>query len=180
MSATVRNLFAGAVVLLLVSSGRPGRPGGHLGPVFTGDPVITPTDEDVARIAADWPVRPARGAALLDVDRDGDADVIAASPLDDVPFVVWVNDGRGRFARTVPARPASGCSSVPVVDDSPAGASATGCSSAPRSLVSSLSIRTSGPDMHVAGSVRSRDDAALRLDSTTRSTRAPPVSLTTL
>ena len=48
----------------------------------------------------------ARHVVTADIDRDGDLDVLAAT---DRGFMVWVNDGRGRFTSQVP-------SDRPVVD----------------------------------------------------------------
>src|SRR5262245_47088413 len=47
-----------------------------------------------------------------DVDRDGDLDLVAATPSGDL--LIWINDGRGRFTRQ-PASNTRGVSSEPVV-----------------------------------------------------------------
>ena len=139
-------------------------------------PLITLTLDDVSRLAADAASLLPRGAAWRDVDRDGDADVIAIAP--DVPVVIWVNDGAGRFTRTVPAPPRPDFAPAPSFDDSPAGRPRADWSPAPRSLPSLMPGRAPrAPDLYAAGLHLTADAFVLRLDISARSSRAPPVPL---
>jgi hypothetical protein len=52
------------------------------------------------------------GVVQGDVDRDGDLDLVAATPSGDL--LIWINDGRGRFTRRL-ATSTLGVSSEPVV-----------------------------------------------------------------
>lgn len=49
---------------------------------------------------------------VADIDRDGDADVVATDGA--LHLFVWINDGTGRLTRQAPAAPRSGCTAAPV------------------------------------------------------------------
>jgi hypothetical protein len=54
-----------------------------------------------ARLVAERYQVDARRVATTDIDRDGDLDVVVAT---DRGFLVWVNDGAGRFTSEAPVR----------------------------------------------------------------------------
>jgi hypothetical protein len=63
-------------------------------------------ESDDVRIVAGRPQLAGRGSITIDIDRDGDLDVIGTSS--DALLAVWINDGSDHFTRTVPARRATG------------------------------------------------------------------------
>jgi len=78
-------LRAAALVLVMVSTGSTAR---------AADPAA------FARIVARQYHVDARHVVTADIDRDGDLDVLAAT---DGGFMVWVNDGHGRFTSQAPS-----------------------------------------------------------------------------
>jgi hypothetical protein len=78
----------------------------------------------------------ARHVVTADIDFDGDLDVVAAT---DHGFMVWVNDGAGRFTSQAPRH-------RPLVDGHPSGDSLSGDGS-----LASETIQSGTPSMPLAG-----------------------------
>jgi len=105
-----------------------------------------------------------------DIDRDGDLDVLAAT---DRGFMVWVNDGAGRFISRAP-KPR------PLVDGQPAGNSWNGAESLDHETIQSESIPIVASFAHAPPDDDARStaafDALIRGRSVfgCRTPRAPP------
>jgi hypothetical protein len=114
----------------------------------------------------------ARHIVTADIDRDGDLDVVAAT---DDGFMVWVNDGAGRFTSQAPRQ-------RPLVDASPSGDSWTGAESRDNETIQSgtPSVPLSGEYAHAPPRTSSRSavpvDSGSRRDTSRgcRIPRAPP------
>jgi len=86
-----------------------------------------------------------------DIDRDGDLDVLAAT---DDGFMVWVNDGTGRFTSQAPEP-------RPLVDGHPAGSSWDGGESLDRETIQSESLPIVASYAHASPDDASRSTTAV-------------------
>jgi hypothetical protein len=112
-----------------------------------------------------------RRVVVADIDRDGDADVLAATDLE---LVVWVNDGAGRLVSQPPAR-------APLVGLQPPGRtwdrhSAPGTDTIQNDLPTPRpSSRVTAPPDAMSAPTDVRDAArATSARASTRTPRAPP------
>ena len=102
------------------------------------------------QIALTYHVDP-RHVLAADIDRDGDLDVLAAT---DDGFIVWVNDGAGRFTSQTPEP-------RPLVNGLPAGNSWNGTESLDRETIQSESIPIVASYAHAPPDDASRSTAAV-------------------
>ena len=110
-----------------------------------------PTDANTFahQVAVSYHVDPHHVLAA-DIDRDGDLDVLAAT---NDGFIVWVNDGAGRFTTQTPEP-------RPLVDGHPAGSSWNGAESLDRETIQSESIPIVASCAHAPPDDASRSNAA--------------------
>ena len=151
----------------LSAAGRAGR--------FAPDVLYRLTASDVARMAAGAMPVPPSGAALLDIDRDGDTDVITSTV--DAPIAIWINDGRGGFARTLPPRPPLACSAGPGLANALPGP-ASGYLPTPRWTAPAAAPEgVCVPDDGARGRIPAGGDRVAGIEITAAPPRAPPVSI---
>jgi FG-GAP-like repeat len=128
--------------------------------------------------AAGVPLGRVLRAIAVDVDRDGDLDVLVSTREE--PVVVWLNDGAGHFTRQRPATAPSLTSETafegPVGDDVRLGPVPSSRWQAPPAEISSS--RQPVPELH--GIATGHDQLGRSQRPATRESRGPPAPLPSL
>ena len=163
MQSRVRKVTLGVVAAILTLSGAasPGsvRPSALLSAIRAPRAV----ESDDVRIVEGRPQLSGRRSIVIDIDRDGDLDVVGSSS--DAILAVWINDGTDHFTRTIPAPKTTGLGDGAVLAAPPAPKwfAALSPGRAPRT-----------PDLHAGARPSLRSLRVLRLDYRATPTRAPP------
>jgi hypothetical protein len=96
-----RRVWFALVLAALLPAGRPAAARPPAPPPLPDATPARPLDAAFARaVVAERPTRHILRSIAVDVDHDGDLDVVAATVEE--PVVIWIRDGSGRFTRQRP------------------------------------------------------------------------------
>jgi hypothetical protein len=132
-------------------------------------------ESDDIRIVEGRPQLSGRRSVAIDIDGDGDLDVIASSR--DALVAVWINDGQDHFTRVVPAAAPAGLGDgAPAFQDQPE-ATLFAPPPTPKRLAMVVSARAPRPpDVHASVRPSRGFRRVLRRDFGATLARAPPAS----
>jgi hypothetical protein len=173
MQSRVRKVTLGVVAAILTLSGAasPGsvRPSALLSAIRAPRAV----ESDDVRIVEGRPQLSGRRSIVIDIDRDGDLDVVGSSS--DAILAVWINDGTDHFTRTIPAPKTTGLGDGAEAYRELLDGTVLAAPPAPKwfaALSPGRAPRT--PDLHAGARPSLRSLRVLRLDYRATPTRAPP------